>query len=225
MAHSASVRRTVFLAAVLVAALASTTSSGASTAKTQATGRETVAAIDPVPRRRPRRPARHRRAGGRERRDERHDPPVRHRRPTRSRARRRAGRPCSSRRVSPSRSRLRSAANAMTIRYAIPDAPTGGGIDAPLTVSRGPRQRTRQHPSADDHADIEVLVPLQPVSVHERPERGPAPPGLVDHRVLLRSRRDDPDADHHETVQADALLRRSARAPRQDLPGRATSSA
>jgi Pectate lyase superfamily protein len=28
-------------------------------------------------------------------------------------------------------------ANAMTIRYAIPDAPTGGGIDAPLTVSVG----------------------------------------------------------------------------------------
>jgi hypothetical protein len=23
----------------------------------------------------------------------------------------------------------------MTVRYAIPDAPTGGGIDAPLTVS------------------------------------------------------------------------------------------
>jgi hypothetical protein len=30
---------------------------------------------------------------------------------------------------------LTHAANAMTIRYAIPDAPTGGGIDAPLTVS------------------------------------------------------------------------------------------
>jgi hypothetical protein len=30
---------------------------------------------------------------------------------------------------------LTQRANAMTIRYAIPDAPTGGGIDAPLTVS------------------------------------------------------------------------------------------
>src|ERR1700694_5831488 len=30
---------------------------------------------------------------------------------------------------------LTQRANAMTIRYAIPDSPTGGGIDAPLTVS------------------------------------------------------------------------------------------
>src|SRR6202040_2155886 len=30
---------------------------------------------------------------------------------------------------------LTQRANAVTIRYAIPDAPTGGGIDAPLTVS------------------------------------------------------------------------------------------
>src|SRR6202043_1228460 len=29
---------------------------------------------------------------------------------------------------------LTQRANAMTIRYAIPDAPTGGGIDSPLTV-------------------------------------------------------------------------------------------
>jgi hypothetical protein len=32
---------------------------------------------------------------------------------------------------------LTQRANAVTIRYAIPDAPTGGGIDAPLTVSAG----------------------------------------------------------------------------------------
>jgi hypothetical protein len=32
---------------------------------------------------------------------------------------------------------LTQRANAMTVRYAIPDAPTGGGIDAPLTVSAG----------------------------------------------------------------------------------------
>src|SRR6202165_1072765 len=32
---------------------------------------------------------------------------------------------------------LTQRANAVTIRYAIPDSPTGGGIDAPLTVAAG----------------------------------------------------------------------------------------
>jgi hypothetical protein len=38
---------------------------------------------------------------------------------------------------------LPGAANAITVRYSIPDAPTGGGITAPLdvTVNSGPRQR------------------------------------------------------------------------------------
>lgn len=37
-------------------------------------------------------------------------------------------------------------ANAMTIRYAIPDAPTGGGIDAPLTVSVDHNHSKNTHP-------------------------------------------------------------------------------
>ena len=46
---------------------------------------------------------------------------------------------------------LTQRANAMTIRYAIPDAPTGGGIDAPLTVSvdhngRDDNSRENTHP-------------------------------------------------------------------------------
>src|SRR5712671_2039601 len=39
-------------------------------------------------------------------------------------------------------------ANAVTIRYAIPDAPTGGGIDAPLTVSVDHNGLENTHPQA-----------------------------------------------------------------------------
>src|SRR5260221_4793369 len=41
---------------------------------------------------------------------------------------------------------LTQRANAMTIRYAIPDAPTGGGIDAPLTVSADHNGQVNTHP-------------------------------------------------------------------------------
>lgn len=41
---------------------------------------------------------------------------------------------------------LTQRANAMTIRYAIPDAPTGGGIDAPLTVSVEHNGSASTHP-------------------------------------------------------------------------------
>jgi hypothetical protein len=41
---------------------------------------------------------------------------------------------------------LTQRANAMTIRYAIPDAPTGGGIDAPLTVSVDHNDSKNKHP-------------------------------------------------------------------------------
>jgi hypothetical protein len=40
---------------------------------------------------------------------------------------------------------LSQRANAMTVRYAIPDAPTGGGIDAPLTVSVDHKDRRNTH--------------------------------------------------------------------------------
>jgi hypothetical protein len=39
-------------------------------------------------------------------------------------------------------------ANAMTIRYALPDAPTGGGIDAPLTVTIDHNGHRSWHPQA-----------------------------------------------------------------------------
>src|SRR6202171_6271873 len=41
---------------------------------------------------------------------------------------------------------LTQPANAITIRYAIPDAPTGGGIDAPLTVSVDHKGHGNTHP-------------------------------------------------------------------------------
>jgi hypothetical protein len=41
---------------------------------------------------------------------------------------------------------LTQRANAVTIRYAIPDAPTGGGIDAPLTVSVERANKGHAHP-------------------------------------------------------------------------------
>jgi hypothetical protein len=133
MAHSASVRRTVFLAAVLVAALASTTSSGATTAKTQATGPETVAAIDPSL------------VAGRgadlgivEQEAENAETngtilPFGTSGYTLSGEA--SGRQAV--KLAPGQSvafTLTRPADAVTIRYAIPDAPTGGGIDAPLTV-------------------------------------------------------------------------------------------
>ena len=133
MAHSASVRRTVFLAAVLVAALASTTSSGASTARTQATGRETIAAIDPSL------------VAGRgadlgiveqEAENAETNGTIL---PFGTSAYTLSGEASGRQAVklAPGQSvafTLTRPANAVTIRYAIPDAPTGGGIDAPLTV-------------------------------------------------------------------------------------------
>jgi len=114
---------------------------------------------------------------------------------------------------------LTQPANAVTIRYAIPDAPTGGGIDAPLTVSvdHNADGLGNAHPQTVT-ADVEVLLPLQPVSVLERPERRPAALRLVGYRVRVRAVGHDPDADVLDPVQADALLRRAACAARQDLP-------
>ena len=51
---------------------------------------------------------------------------------------------------------------------------------------RPQRRRARQHASADDHAHVQVLLPLQPLSVHERPERRAAPSRLVGDGVRLR---------------------------------------
>ena len=72
---------------------------------------------------------------------------------------------------------LPSAANAITVRYSIPDAPGGGGITAPLDVT------VNGGTSSDDDAHLAVRVAVQPVPVLQRPERRPAAPRLVDHRV------------------------------------------
>src|ERR1700736_585878 len=50
---------------------------------------------------------------------------------------------------------LTQPANAMAIRYALPDAPTGGGIDAPLNVSVDQESRSRDQGQgqANGHGD------------------------------------------------------------------------
>ena len=109
---------------------------------------------------------------------------------------------------------LPKAANALTVRYAIPDAPTGGGITAPLDVTvNGAGKRTMTLTS-----QYSWLYNQYPFT--QRPERRPAAPRLVDHRVRLRARGDDADADDHDAVPAHALLRRAAPAARQDVQGR-----
>src|SRR5258708_5163029 len=138
----------------------------------------------PVARRRTRRPAWYRPAGGRERHDERDDTPVRH---VGLHAVRRGVRPAS------------RAAHAWPVRRVHAHA-AGERGDYPLRDPRRPDRRRNRRPvdrergprpelaSADDHADLEVLMALQPISVHERPECGLATPRLVDHRMLARSR-------------------------------------
>ena len=113
-----------------------------------------------------RRPGRHRRASpSRRRRTPRRTAPssARARPRTRCRPRRPVVRPSAWRPASTSSSRCRSAANAINVRYSIPDAPTGGGITSPLkvTVNGG---GTQHHV-----ADVAVRVALQRVPVLERP--------------------------------------------------------
>src|SRR5690348_3612655 len=54
--------------------------------------------------------------------------------------------------------------NAVTIRYAIPDAPTGGGIDAPLTVSVDQGKQRNTHPQTitltSKYSDLYNLYPF-----------------------------------------------------------------
>ncbi len=150
----------------------------------------------PGPGRRAGRHGRLRRAGGGERADHRH----RHRPgPHRLHAARGGVRPeggPARRRASTSSSRCRAAANAITVRYSIPDAPNGGGITAPLDVTVNGKDR-RTH-----DADVAVLLALQPVPVHQRPERRPAAPRLVDHRVRVRARRHHAGAGDQQAVPA-----------------------
>lgn len=79
------------------------------------------------------------------------------------------------------------------------------------------RRRERREALHDD-ADLAVLLALQPVPVHQRPRRRSPAARLVDHRVRLRARRDDPGAGHRQAVPAEPLLRRGAAPARQDVP-------
>ena len=134
--------------------------------------------------------------------------------PTRCRRRRPAAKRSSSHPASTSSSRCRAAANAITVRYSIPDAPNGGGITAPLNVTvNGERP-------GDHDAHVAVRLALQPVPVHQRPKRRPAAPGLVDHRVRAACPAPPPRTRDHQAVPAHALLRRAAPAARPHVPGR-----
>ena len=110
---------------------------------------------------------------------------------------------------------LPSAANAITVRYSIPDAPTGGGITAPLR-----RHGQRRAPAHHD-ADLAVRVALQPVPVLQRP----ATPGLLHPDWWITEcacvpAATTPTPTHHQAVPAQPLLRRAAAAARPHLPGR-----
>ena len=109
---------------------------------------------------------------------------------------------------------LPSAANAINVRYSIPDAPSGGGITAPLE-RHGQRRRPPDH---DPH--LAVRLALQPVPVLQRPECRPAVPRPVDNRMQLRSRPDDAGAGVPDAVPAEPLLRRGTPAAAPHLPGR-----
>jgi len=110
-------------------------------------------------------------------------------------------------------SRSRSA-NALTIRYMRSRTPRPAAASTVAVDGRrrSQRRRPREHASADNHADVEVLVPLQPL-IRSRTTRRPAcctrtggsPNASAFPLRPPRRRRSHP-------VQADALLRRAARA-------------
>ena len=117
---------------------------------------------------------------------------------------------------------LTQRANAVTIRYAIPDAPTGGGIDAPLTVSVDHRpydNSENTHPQTitltSKYSDLYNLYPFT-----NDPNADLLHPDWWITECSCVPARHNTAADYHETVQADALLRRAARAAPQHLPGR-----
>ena len=164
--------------------------------------------------RRPRRRRRVQRAGGRERGHQRSrswpGPHRLHAAPPRPPA----AAPCRWRRASTSSSRCRRRPTRSRCATASRTPPSGGGITAPLAVTvNGGAKRTMTLTS-----QYSWLYNQYPFT--NDPKAGPAAPGLVDHRVLLRAVGDDPDAGDHHAVPPDPLLRRAAAAARQDLPGR-----
>ena len=191
----------------LVGALALTLSAGGPATAQQsgpaAPGRETVAALDPslskvaVPastspsrKRRTRRPTAPSSAPT--------APPTRCR-PRRPAAARSGWLPAST-----WSSRSRSAANAITVRYSIPDAPPGGGITAPLHVTvNGGARRTMTLTS-----QFAWLYNQYPFS--NDPDAGLLHPDWWITECSCVPAATTPRADDHQAVPAEALLRRAA---------------
>ena len=96
----------------------------------------------------------------------------------------------------------------------IPDAPSGGGIDAPITLTlNGKRSSTLTLTSKYSY-----LYNQYPFS--NDPNAGLLAPRLVGHRVRVRAGVHDSGADLPDPVQANALLRRAACLARPRLRGR-----
>ena len=69
-------------------------------------------------------------------------------------------------------------------------SPCGTASPTRPTAAASPRRSTSRvngKASQDHDADLAVRLALQPVPVHQRPQRRPAAPGLVDHRVRVRA--------------------------------------
>ena len=117
--------------------------------------------------------------------------------PTRWPPRRRAGRRSSSRPGSTSSSRCRSAANAITVRYSIPDAPDRRRHHRAAATSRSTAAAPQTMTLTSQYSWLYNQYPFS-----QRPERRPAAPRLVDHRVRVRARGHHADADDHHAVPA-----------------------
>ena len=95
-------------------------------------------------------------------------------------------------------------------------------------AAASPRRSTSRStaaPAQTHDADVAVRVALQPVPVHQRPERRPAAPRLVDHRVRAACRAaTTPPPTITKPFRPDALLRRAAPAARPDATRPATRS-
>ena len=144
----------------------------------------------PVARRGPRGRPRVRRAGGGERGDERHRHRPRHRG---LHAAGRGVRPVGGQPDARAVRRVHAAERGQRDHRALQHPRRAGR----RRDHRAARRHGQRRPPPDHDAHVAVRLALQPVPVLQRPERRPAAPGLVDHRVHLRPGRDDARAGDH----------------------------
>ncbi len=107
---------------------------------------------------------------------------------------------------------LPAAANAITVRYSIPDAAGGGGVTAPLAVKAGSQTSTLTMTSQYGYL------------YNQYPFTNDPDAGLLHRDWWITEcgcvpQFDQPAFEPREAVPADEVLRRGASAPRQDLPG------